>query len=87
MSKIPKWDGRAETCPRYFLQIGALAEYHYYSDVMDETEMANCPTKTQYLAISDKTILPGLQLATLSKANKRFVPSSRWDKDLIMVWL
>ena len=71
MSTIPKWDGRAETCPRYLSQLGALAEYHDCGNAMDETEMNNCPTRTQYVAISDKTVTPGLEQATLYKANKR----------------
>ena len=59
MSTIPKWDGRADTCPRYLSQLGALLKYHDYGDVMDETEMG--PTKTQYVTISDKTVTPGLE--------------------------
>ena len=47
MSIIPNWDGKAETCPCCLSQLGALAEYHDYSDAMDETEMHNCPTKMQ----------------------------------------
>ena len=38
---------------------------------MDEVEMANCPTKTEYGAIIDKTANPGLAKAMLYKANKR----------------
>jgi len=71
MSTIPKWDGRAETCPHYISQLGVLAEYHDYSDAMDEIEMATCPTKTQFVAISSNTVSPGLQLAMLYKANNR----------------
>ncbi len=71
MSTIPKWDGRAQTCPRYLSQLVALAEYHDCGDAMDEVEMVNCPTKTEYGAIIDKTANPGLAKATLYKANKR----------------
>jgi len=60
MLTIPKWDGRVETCPRYLSTIGALTEYHNCGDAMDETDMATCLMKMQYLASSDNTILPTL---------------------------
>ena len=52
---MPKWDGKAETCPRYITHISALAEHYDCGDAMDKTEMANCPTKSEYMTIKGKT--------------------------------
>ncbi len=51
---MPKWDGKAESCPRYITHIEALAEHYDCGDAMDETEMANCPTKAEYMNLKGK---------------------------------
>ena len=52
---MPKWDGKAETCPRYITHITALAEHYDCGDAMDESEMVNCPTKAEYMTLKGKT--------------------------------
>ena len=68
--KIPKWDGKWETCPRYLVQVEALDEYYECVEAMDETDMANCPTKSEYTVL-DLTIADGKVNAKLYKQNKR----------------
>ena len=55
VSSIPSWDGAEATCPRYIAKIEALAIYQQCEDALDETEMANCPTKATYNAINKAT--------------------------------
>ena len=52
---IMKWDGRAASCPCYLAQTKVLAKFHDCSDAIDQVEIENCPTKTEYLAIMDRT--------------------------------
>ena len=72
MSAIPKWDGKAESCPRYLLQLEALAKFYDCGDALDESEMANRPTKAAFTLL-DKTNAAKKQAVDLYKANKRMV--------------
>ena len=67
---IPKWDGKSETCPRYLVQVEALTKYYECGEAMDETDMANCPTKSEY-AVLDLTQISGKAKAKFYKQNKR----------------
>ena len=70
---MPKWDGKADTCARYITHIQALAEYHECGDALDETEMVNCPTKTEYMTLKGKSTSTDdeKEKINLYKANKR----------------
>ena len=49
---VLKWDGKADSCPRYLVKIRALAEFHSCGDTLDETEMVKCPTVTHFKVLS-----------------------------------
>ena len=67
---IPKWDGKSETCPRYLVQVEALAKYYECGEAIDETDMANFPKKSEYAAL-DLTLTDDKAKAKLYKQNKR----------------
>lgn len=70
---VPKWDGKAETCPRYLAKISALAEYYGCGDALDETEMTNCPNETEFksLVASSTQTNDEKKKIQLYKQNKR----------------
>ena len=45
---VPKWDGEADTCPRYLMQLCATAEYYSCGDAMNADKMRALPTESQY---------------------------------------
>lgn len=73
ISQVPKWNmfpWNKETCSRYISKVKALVDLNDCGDAMDETMMANCPTKSEYDAL-DLTSDDGKEKARLWKINKR----------------
>ena len=57
---IPKWNGKPETFPRYAGQIEALALYYDLGEVMIETKMASCSTKSVYDGLQKSSTDPNV---------------------------
>jgi hypothetical protein len=70
LSKIPYWDGKAESFGVYISKIEVYAEFMGVGDALDPALMANCPTKTQFAAL-DATIPAEAILIELYKAKKK----------------
>jgi hypothetical protein len=70
LSKIPYWDGKAESFGVYVSKIEAYAEFMGVGDALDPILMANCPTKSEFTAI-DVTNPTNMPLVELYKANKK----------------
>jgi len=70
LSKIPYWDGKAESFCVYVSKIEAYAEFVGIGDALDPILMANCPTKLEFAAI-DVTNPTNVPLVELYKANKK----------------
>ena len=51
---VPKWDGEADTCPRYLMQLCATAEYYNCGNAMDAVKMRTLPTKSEYETLEAK---------------------------------
>ena len=69
---VPVWDGKAESCTRYIVQIKALTEYYDCSDTLDATKMENCLIKSEFIALGT-TDTNHIVKAKLYKANKKCV--------------
>ena len=70
LSKIPYWDGKAESFSVYINKIEAYAEFMGVGDALDPVLMANCPTKSEF-AVLDVTNPTNGPLVELYKANKK----------------
>jgi hypothetical protein len=70
LSKIPYWDGKAESFGVYVSKIEAYAEFMGVGDALDPVLMANCPTKSEF-AVLDVTDPANAILIELYKANKK----------------
>ena len=70
LSKIPYWDGKAESFGVYISKIEAYAKFMGVGDALDPVFMANCPTKLEFavIGIMNPTNMP---LVELYKANKK----------------
>ena len=70
LSKIPYWDGKAESFGVYVSKIEVYAEFMGVGDALDPVLMANCPTKSEFgvLDVMNPTEAP---LVELCKANKK----------------
>ena len=51
LSKIPYWDGKAESFGVYVSKIKAYAEFMGVGDALDPVLMENCPTKSEFVAM------------------------------------
>ena len=70
LSKIPYWDGKAESFGVYVSKIEAYAKFLGIRDALDPVLMANCPSQPEFTVI-DITIPENLPLVELYKANKK----------------
>ena len=70
LSKIPYWDGKAESFGVYVSKIEAYAKFVGVGDALDPVLMANCPTKFKFVVI-DITNPTNMPLVELHKANKK----------------
>jgi hypothetical protein len=70
LSKIPYWDGKAESFGVYVSKIEAYAQFVGIGDALDPVLMANCPTKMEFVSI-DATNPTNVPLVELYKANKK----------------
>ena len=70
LSKIPYWDGKAESFGVYVSKIEAYAECMGVGDALDPVLMENCPTKSEFATI-DLTNPTNMPLVELYKANKK----------------
>ena len=70
---VPKWDGEADTCPRYLMQLCATAEYYNCGNAMDAVKMRTLPTKSEYETLEAKADKSDEDKAKISlyKQNKR----------------
>ena len=70
LSKIPYWDGKAESFGVYISKIKAYAKFMGIGDALDPVMMANCPTKSEFtiINVTNPTNVP---LVELYKANKK----------------
>ena len=51
LSKIPCWDGKAESFGVYVSKIEAYAKFMGVGDAMDPVLMVNCPTRIEFAEI------------------------------------
>ena len=70
LSKIPYWDGKAESFGVFVSKIEAYAKFLGIGDALDPVLMANCPTRSEF-AVIDVTSPTNLPLVELYKANKK----------------
>ena len=70
LSKIPYWDGKAESFGVYLSKIEAYAESIGVGDALDPVLIANCPTKSEFveIVVTSPTNIP---LVERHKANKK----------------
>jgi hypothetical protein len=69
LSKIPYWDGKAESFGVYVSKIKVYAKFTDVRDVLDPVLMANCPKSE--IAVIDITNPTNMPLVELYKANKK----------------
>ena len=70
LSKIPYWDGKAESFGVYVSKIKAYAKFVGMGDALDPDLMMNCPTRSEF-AVLDITKPKNQQLVELYWANKK----------------
>jgi len=70
LSKIPYWDGKAETFGVYVSKIEAYAEFMGVGDALDPVLMANCLTRSE-IAVINVTSPANALLVEFYKANKK----------------
>ena len=70
LSKIPFWDGNAESFRSYVGKIKAYAEFTGVGDTLDPDLMKNCPTQLE-LVVLDILKPDNQQLIELYQANKK----------------
>ncbi len=69
LSKIPFWDGKAESFRVYISKIEACTEFVGMGDALDPILMKNCPIWLEF--VLDITRLNNQQFVELYGANKR----------------
>ena len=70
LSKIPYWDGKAESFRVYISKIKAYAKFVGTGDALDPVLMKNCPTWLEF-AVLDVTRPDNQQLVELYRAKKK----------------
>ena len=70
LSKIPYWDGKAESFSVYVSKIKAYAEFMGVGGALDPLLMMNCMTKLEF-AVIDIMNPTNVPLVELCKANKK----------------
>jgi len=71
LSKIPFWDGKAESIGVYVSRIKAYAEFVGVGGALDPILMKNCPTRLEFAAL-DITKSDNQGLIELYQANNKF---------------
>ena len=69
LSKIPYWDGKADSFGLYVSKIETYAKFLGIGDALDPVLMANCPTRSEF-AVIDVMVPANQPLVELYKATR-----------------
>ena len=83
LSKIPYWDGKAESFNLYVSKIKAYAKFKGIGDALNPVLMANCPIKLEF-AVIDITNPTNIPFVELTRQTRSFLLSLHWVRTRVM---
>ena len=84
LSKIPYWDGKAESSGVCVSKIKAYAKFVGVGDALDPILMANCPNKLEFTVI-DVTNPTNVPLVGCTRQTRSCAVPSHWSRERGMV--